>query len=159
DPAGRCLIAILARAAEGGLMRRMVVVGAIVGLTWGGLAALTTAAEAAPSSTTVGCHKGVGDSNKLVRAITKANGGGPQNIVLSQNCTYTLTSPAAGSDGLPVITASITLTGSGSTITRSATDQFRILEVGSTGTLTASNLTVSGGHAPDGAAGTIGATG
>ncbi len=140
-------------------MRRMLVVGAVVGLTWGGVGALTTAAQAAPASTTVGCTKGVGDSNKLVRAINKANDGGAKTIILRQNCTYTLTSPAEGSDGLPVITASITLEGSGSTITRSATAQFRILEVGSTGTLTASNLTVSGGHALDGADGTTGTTG
>src|SRR6516225_8483093 len=122
-------------------MRRMVVVGTVVGLAWGGIAALASVAQAAPASTSVAC----GDSTGLVDAINVANNGGPKTIVLAQNCTYTLSGPAQDSDGLPVITSPITLNGSGSTITRDATSpsQFRLIEVGATGKLAASNLTVS----------------
>src|SRR5437764_15059121 len=143
-------------------MRRMVVVGAIVGLTWGGIGALAAVAQAAPSSgASVGCTKRVGDSAGLVTAINNANQGtGPTTITLAHHCTYTLTSSPDGSNGLPVITASIVLNGSGSTITRdSGAPVFRIFEIGTTGTLTASNVIVSGGHAPDGVAGPNGSAG
>ncbi|MFL6244263.1 MAG: hypothetical protein ACJ73V_14715 [Acidimicrobiia bacterium] len=141
-------------------MRRLAVAAATVGLACGGIGVLSTVAQAAPPSVTVGCTGGVGDSNGLVTAINNANGGGPKTIVLGAGCTYTLTSPAEADNGLPIITRSITLNGSGSTITRDGSaPQFRIVEIGSAGTLTASNVTVSAGHAPDGTAGTAGTAG
>src|SRR5438094_7458993 len=139
-------------------MRRMAAV--LVGLLLAGIGAVPTVAQAAPSSVTVGCTSGVGDSAGLVSAVNSANQGGPKTIVLGPSCTYTLTSAAENADGLPVISSSIGLKGSGSTITRdSSASRFRIVEIGSAGKLTASDVTISGGHAPDGANGANGPTG
>src|SRR5918994_713226 len=141
-------------------MRRLAVAAATVGLACGGVGALSTVAQAAPPSVTVGCTGEVGDSGALVTAVNNANGGGPKTIVLGANCTYTLTSAAEADNGLPIITSSITLEGSGSTITRDGSaPQFRIVEIGSAGTLTASDVTISGGRAPEGAIGTDGTDG
>ncbi len=115
-----------------------------------GMAAIA-AAQAAPS-VTIAC----GDVAGLKAAITAANLGGPSMINLAPNCTYTLTTVdntplLQGSNGLPVIRRSMTLTGSNTTIERSsAAPNFRIMEltgVGGTGaTLTIQGITISGGH-------------
>jgi hypothetical protein len=53
-----------------------------------------------------------------------------------------------GANGLPVVTTQITIAGAQSTIARSSSQQFRILEVdGPGGNLSASGLTITGGNA------------
>ena len=73
-------------------------------------------------------------------------------ISLAPGCTYTLTAAASsgplGPNGLPRVTTRITIAGAQSTITRSSSQQFRILEVdGPGGNLSASALTITGGNA------------
>jgi hypothetical protein len=90
----------------------------------------------------------------LVSAINTANAaGGGTTLTLASGCIYTLTVLNTAADGLPRITASITILGSGATIIRSSalsTPEFRIFEVASGGRLALTNLTVGDGHAPDG---------
>ena len=95
----------------------------------------------------------------LVVAIRAANtdrarggcpaGRGADTIVLPQGSTQTLTSVENsdyGPTGLPVIRSEITISGRGSTIVRdSGAPEFRILTVNSTGKLTLTETTVSGG--------------
>lgn len=103
-----------------------------------------------------------GDAAALVTAVSNANsapGGG--TVALATGCVYTLTSAAAtGSDGpagLPVITGTVTITGTRSTITRSPqAPDFRIAEVASGGSLTVGGVTVSGGRATTPPTGTDG---
>jgi len=137
-------------------MRRLVAATSCIALACGGIGLLSSVARAAPPSVVVAC----GDTAGLVAAINGANQGGPSTIVLSSSCTYTLSGPAESDNGLPIVTSSMTLNGSGSTITRSAAaPQFRIIEVGSKGALNASDVTFRGGHAPDGADGANGPDG
>jgi hypothetical protein len=95
-----------------------------------------------------------GDAAALVIAVGQAASGG--TVSLAAGCVYTLGSVAAtganGPDGLPVITGNVTITGTGSTIRRSASaPDFRIAEIAPGGSLTVSGVTLSGGRAVDGA--------
>ncbi|HEY6427355.1 MAG TPA: fibronectin type III domain-containing protein [Acidimicrobiales bacterium] len=84
-------------------------------------------------------------------------GGG--TVTLTTGCLYTLTqanNATDGGTGLPVITGKVTIQGSGATIARSTaagTPAFRLLDVASSGSLTLSSLTVSGGLANNGVQG------
>lgn len=81
----------------------------------------------------------------MVAAINSANGSGGGTITLAGGCTYTLVAPTTRANGLPVITATVTIQGNGATITRaSSAPSFRILGVASGGTLTLNALTISG---------------
>ncbi len=90
-----------------------------------------------------------GGAAGLIAAINTANAAGGGTITLAPKCTYTLTTAnndSFGGNGLPVITTRITIAGAHSTIARSSTEQFRILEVdGPGGNLTLSALTITGG--------------
>lgn len=108
-------------------------------------------AQAAPT-VSIAC----GDVAGLISAMTAANLGGPNTIDLASNCTYTLTAVnntplLQGSNGLPRVLKSMTLTGSNTTIERdSSAPNFRIFQVSGTGgvgaTLTLDGITVSNGH-------------
>src|SRR6478672_2890033 len=92
--------------------------------------------------THVPCRKGA-----LIRAIEAANAHGG-TLALARHCTYDLTTPYAGVDGLPVITKRITINGNGATIQRNASAAlaFRIFDVaGPRGNLTVKDLTIQGG--------------
>jgi hypothetical protein len=104
----------------------------------------------------------VGGTCTLVRAIVAANnnttasgncrkGSGADTIVLPRNSTQRLTTVNNDDNGLPVIRSTITIAGNNSTIRRAQTaPEFRILEVGQTGNLTLTRLTLTGGSANSG---------
>ena len=118
--------------------------GALALAAFGLLAAPLTAAAAPIACTTP----------DLITAISAANsqaGGG--TITLASGCVYTLaaannSSDGGGGTGLPVITGTVTIAGSGATITRSTaagTPTFRIFDVAGSGNLSLDSLTVSNG--------------
>ncbi|WP_019902085.1 right-handed parallel beta-helix repeat-containing protein [Salinispora arenicola] len=96
------------------------------------------------------------DADKLIAAITLANARGGAVLDLAKKCTYLLTANIDDGNGLPTITAPITLNGGKhTTITRAAgVDQFRIVTVGTGGDLTLNHLKITGGQT-DGDGGAI----
>lgn len=87
-----------------------------------------------------------GDVSGFITAMNTAVSG--DTINLAANGTYTLTTINNGANGLPVINASITINGNGSTIERSSafgTPAFRIFYIGN-GTLNLNNTTVKNGN-------------
>ena len=90
-----------------------------------------------------------GTAAELIAAITTGNGNGEANtITLTADITLTDVNNSGyfGTNGLPVITSEITITGNGHTIQRqSGAPHFRLLEVSSTGDLTLEDTTLSGG--------------
>ncbi|SCK15890.1 hypothetical protein [Streptomyces sp. WMMB 322] len=110
----------------------------------------------APANAAGGTHVRCNDTAGLVAAIDRANTDGGR-ITLASHCTYTLTAPDDGDDGLPEITGNVTLSGSETTIRRSpdATQDFRIFHVADGGKLTLKSLTVSGGRLTSGLGGGI----
>uniref|UniRef100_A8M584 Polymorphic outer membrane protein n=1 Tax=Salinispora arenicola (strain CNS-205) TaxID=391037 RepID=A8M584_SALAI len=107
--------------------------------------------EVRPKGVPVPC-----DADKLIAAITLANARGGAVLDLAKKCTYLLTANIDDGNGLPTITAPITLNGGKhTTITRAAgVDQFRIVTVGTGGDLTLNHLKITGGHT-DGDGGAI----
>jgi len=84
--------------------------------------------------------------NALSIAISAANSQGAAILVLRGNCTYSITTAATATDGLPVITGDVTLQGSfGTVIRRSSSALFRVLEVASGATLSLQSVSVSNG--------------
>ena len=103
-----------------------------------------TAASAAPPAF-VPCSSG---ATGLIAAINAANGGGGGTISLAPGCTYALTTPDNGENGLPVVVTPISVFGNGATITGSGA--VRIFEVdGPGGNLSLRNVTLTGGSASD----------
>ena len=92
-----------------------------------------------------------GDVPCLIDAINAANANGEANTIRLAAGTYTLTAADNPSNGLPVITSPLTITGRGAetTIIERATSApgFRILDVAATGSLTLKRLTLRGGIA------------
>lgn len=88
------------------------------------------------------------DTAALISAIETANANGGGTLSLARNCDYQLTIAYNNTDnGLPAITKKITIKGNGATIERTGATDFRIFEVdGPDGTLSAQDLTISGGH-------------
>ena len=126
---------------------RVAVAAAIAGLSGGALLASVafSGPAGAATNTTVGCGDVYGPRG-LVAAINAANASGGGTISLAGGCSYTLTTQNNPSNGLPVVTGSITINGGGSTIARSqapGTPQFRILD--NQGNLTLTGVTVTGG--------------
>lgn len=131
------------------------------------------------AGTTIIVNSTAGDTGgpncKLRDAIAAANtsaliggcngsSGEPFTIVLANSATYTLTVIDNGSitntNGLPIITSNIIISGTGATIKRDNTAPiFRIFQVNSGGSLTLNNVTVSGGRTPDGSSGGNGGDG
>ena len=137
------------KARSGAFGRRFAVVGAVAALSCGAVTASVAFSAPAGATTTsrVACGDVYGPFG-LVAAINAANAGGGGTITLAGGCTYTLTAPNVVSDGLPIVTSTITINGLGSTIARSqapGTAGFRIFEVDDFGNLTLNTLTVTGG--------------
>jgi hypothetical protein len=116
-------------------------------VTTGVLTALPAAALAAPNSTFVACNDVTGP-NGLIAAINAANTAGRGTIVLAPRCAYFLTAPDTTSpdNGLPLITGDITLKADDATIRRFSAGNFRIVEIGGTGQLSAQGITFAGGR-------------
>lgn len=105
------------------------------------LAAVAATPSAADTYTIVPCS-----TTALRAALTAANAADGGDLVLAPGCTYTLSDAVADEDGLPQITAPITVAGAGTTIDRVASaPAFRIFDVAAEGDLTLSAVTVSGG--------------
>src|SRR5215472_10798457 len=124
-----------------------VVLGALVAF-----AGLPAGVARAGTGITVPCSGPGGGAAGLVAAVNAANAAGGGAITLAPECTYTLTAVGSsgplGPNGLPRVTTRITIAGANATITRSSSQQFRILEVdGPGGNLAASALTITGGNA------------
>jgi predicted outer membrane repeat protein len=88
-----------------------------------------------------------GDVADLVNTLQTASSG--DTVKLGNGCTYTLTAPYSGVDGLPPIATTLTLDGRGSTIARTSapgTALFRILHVGAAGNLTLEDVTLTNGE-------------
>lgn len=134
---------------------RFVGITGIVGMLVTGLAVVTGGGAA--DASTVGCTGGVGDTAGLVSAVAAANGmSGGGTVVLTGGCTYTFAQANDATDGgnaLPAITGNVTITGNGSTITRSAasgTPLFRLLDVSTpSAKLILNNLTLTNGNTTD----------
>jgi hypothetical protein len=129
--------------------RRLAVVGAASALSCTAMTA--SAAFSGPAGATTASRVACGDvygTTGLVAAINAANAGAGGTISLAGGCTYTLTTPNDSSNGLPVVTSTVTINGNGSSIARSqapGTADFRIFEVDAPGNLTLNMLTVTGG--------------
>src|SRR5262245_15324390 len=95
---------------------RVMVTGAAVAITSVLMAAPAQAAcDLGPpeSEVRVGCSAAA-----LIAAINDANSAAGGHLILTPNCTYTLTSAQSGTeDGLPPIRARIAIDGKGATIT------------------------------------------
>jgi hypothetical protein len=94
-----------------------------------------------------------GDVACLIAAIDTANGNGEDDMITLNAGTYTLTAvnnDTEGTNGLPSITSTITITGAGAETTvieRSASAPwFRLFHVGASGALTLDGLTVRNGR-------------
>src|SRR3954462_1847626 len=85
----------------------------------------------------------------LVAAIDAANSNGGGTLDLAHGCHYELTtSPDSSENGLPAITGAITIKGNHATI--DGTNSFRVFEVdGPGGSLSARDLTITGGSTQD----------
>ena len=108
------------------------------------LEAPAAAQASVPGQTVVPCS-----SSALAAAISQANSARFAALVLSRDCTYVLTTAAAGRDGLPPVTGNLLILGSGgTTISRSpSAGLVRIFHVAAGGRLTLANLTVRNGNA------------
>lgn len=113
--------------------------------------ALTAAMPAAQAQATVSGPQTIivpCSTSALVTAINTGNSLSAATLVLPGNCTYTITTPATASDGLPVITGHISLVGgNNAAIRRSpvALTAFRILDVAVGGTLSLRGISVLNG--------------
>ena len=91
----------------------------------------------------------------LIDAINQANANGEANTITLKAGTYTMTAVdnnTDGSNGLPVVTSPLTITGRKAETTiiergGAGVPQFHILNVAPTGTLTLQKLTLRGGGA------------
>ena len=92
----------------------------------------------------------------LIAAINAANANGQANTITLAAGTYTLTAIHNGTtpdtNGLPVITSTLTIMGAGAATTSieraASAPAFRLLKVAATGTLTLQGLTLRGGNSP-----------
>jgi hypothetical protein len=112
-----------------------------------GTAALAAPAAAQASAALPGPPVVPCSSSALVAAIQQANSARFATLVLSRGCDYVLTTAASGNDGLPPITGTLVVLGSGgTTISRSSSAAFRIFDVAARGRLTLANVTVANGN-------------
>ena len=116
---------------------------------------------AAQAAGNVPCSGVGGGAAGLVAAVNAANASGGGAINLASGCTYSLTSanntlPGVGTNGLPVITAPITINGRGGATIAGNNSNFRIIAISGAagGSLTLNGITVTGGNVSgDGPAG------
>jgi hypothetical protein len=109
------------------------------------IAVVTLLTVAAGDVLAVDCGGSIPDAAALIAAINSATSG--DTITLEAGCTYTLTVPDNGSNGLPIIDKTLTFEGNGATIERSSdggTPEFIIIWVEG-GDLTVNNLTFANG--------------
>jgi hypothetical protein len=120
----------------------------------GGIAAvaLAGAAFAAPSAAQAQAmsdpptYRVPCSTTALVTAINAANSFSSANIRLHPRCKYMITTPATGTDGLPIITGHINLVGGfGTVIKRNSATAFRILEVAAAATLHVTSVSLLDG--------------
>ncbi|MFD1524308.1 hypothetical protein [Pseudonocardia yunnanensis] len=88
----------------------------------------------------------------LQSAVAAANTAGGGTLNLTAGCTYTLTTPDDGENGLAVITTPVRINGNRATIARSSATNFRFFQVEGSGNLTLDTLTLSNGRAREGGA-------
>lgn len=123
----------------------------------GAIAALALASAAMTATlpaTQAGASAGGGptikvacDTVALAAAVNQGNARGGAVLVLPANCTYAISTPATGADGLPIITGNLTINGGPQTvITRDAIALFRILEVASGARLSLNGVTITNGN-------------
>ncbi|MEU7601213.1 hypothetical protein [Streptomyces sp. NPDC041003] len=123
-----------------------------LGILAGTAAALATTVVAIPTADAHAQAIVLCSQTDLRTAITQANAApGPDTLLLAPGCTYTLTAPDNGTNGLPVVTSDITITGSllgtRNVIRRQSAAAFRIFSVqGPNARLTLNNLTVRDGR-------------
>lgn len=121
----------------------------------------TRLAYAANFDLTGACPGGTGNVNTLITTIHNANNEtlnpGPDTIILSKNCIYTLTNigdtitNTFGQTALPAITTTIIISGNGATILReTGSPNFRQFYIGFGGSLVVQNLTLQNGLAQGG---------
>ena len=92
------------------------------------------------------------DAAALVKAVADASASSaPDVLSLAPDCVYTLTAPAetGGETGLPDVEGKLTVDGNHATIMR-AKDAPRFRIIANWGDLTLNEVTIAGGHAPDG---------
>ena len=94
-------------------------------------------------------HCDAGDVTCLIAAINQANVNGEKNTIRLQAGTYTLTVVDNDSNGLPVITSRLTITGEGAETTiierGASAPAFRLFMVAESGILSLERLTLRGG--------------
>jgi hypothetical protein len=138
---------------SGGLGRNLAAIGACIGILAGTTSVSVVSANSAYAAVVVNvpCTGVGGGTAGLIAAVNTANSQGGGTINLASGCTYNLTTPfpGDGTNGLPVITSSITVNGNNSTL--AANHTFRVLQVGAFNTtpenVTLNGLTVTGGNA------------
>ncbi len=118
---------------------------ALAGVAVAAAPSAALAQVSAPSATVVlPCS-----TSALVTAIQQANlSTTPTTIVLQRSCDYSVFTPAVAGTAFPTITKSITLSGGpGTVLSRSqfAVLDFRVLNVGATGNLTVTGVTIRNG--------------
>jgi hypothetical protein len=116
-----------------------------------GGAALTAAVPAAPAQARAAAPGQISlpcSVTALKAAITFADTHGGGVFQLAANCTYLITTPATATDGLPMITAPISLVGAPHTVLSRNTSAaaFRILEMAASGTLQVNNVSIQNGN-------------
>ena len=127
----------------------------------GGWAAGTARAATTITVTTTADETAVDGNCSLEEAIEAANthsavdacpaGTGNDSIVLAAGAVYTLDTVADtmfGPNGLPDVTGTMTIVGNGSTITRGGSSAFRMADVAAGGSLTLTEVNVSGFDSP-----------
>ncbi len=104
----------------------------------------------APTPPTEAASFAASDATTLINAINSANANAETDtIFLTADISLTaVNNPTDGSNGLPSITSEIRIEGHGYTLSRAgAAPNFRIFHVASTGNLTLTHVTLSGGVA------------
>lgn len=127
-------------------MFRALRLGSVVVAATGCVLFAFVSAGAASTSVNVPCS---GGGPALVAAVASVNASGGGSVNLVSGCTYSLVSannPAAGGNGLPVITTNVAINGKGATIAGNSS-HFRIVMVDGTsgGALTLNGVTITGG--------------
>lgn len=116
----------------------------------------TSNAPTPTATTTPTCTASIspGNTAQLISAITAANTNGVSQdvICLANGSTYNVSIPDNGYNGFPIITTPITIVGNNATLTKPTAQFYRFFEVGETGFLTISRLTLQNGKADPGGA-------
>lgn len=133
-------------------MRRIPAIsGGLVAVALAGGAVVATGPVAEAHTIIVPCS-----TPALVERINAANVLRTATLRLSANCTYNITAPAVGLDGLPVITGNLTIIGGPNTTIRrdpTVAALFRIFEVAAAGRLSVAGISLLNGNSGAAASG------